>query len=162
MGGPEPPIADEPDPFDAFETFAETIAFIYKKLGGKFLREFLAEDPNKPINERSSRQFWQRQADELNAVGLHKVAAIVADRAKRAPHELDQCPYPDTPEKATSRRAWFYSKRQKYGLCPWCGSDKKPDRVCNNGETCVERMENAIARSPPQNLAQMINNGWRR
>src|SRR5262249_36262200 len=151
---------EEPDPFDVFETYAEKLAFVYKKYGGKFLREALAEDPNKPINERSSREFWQRHVDELTAMGLHKAARIVAERAKKAPRELDQCPSPaDVPEKATARRAWLFSKRQNYGLCPWCGSDRSPERVCDNGEGCVERSNNLIARSPPKN-ARLINGKW--
>ena len=159
MGRPELPIAEEePSQFDVFETSAEIYAFVYKECGKRALHEVLRKAVK---GWRNQRQF-EEIAAELNAVGLRKVADIVLEYAAKAPHELDQCPYPDVPEKATSRRAWFYSVRQKYNLCPWCGSDKSPERVCDNGEGCVERMDNAIARSPPANLPRLITKGSRR
>jgi hypothetical protein len=114
MGGLEPSIAEEePNPFDCFESCAELLAFIHKTLGTKFVRECFSNDLAKPLEARTNREFLEDQGDELNRVGLHKLAKIVLEYAAKAPSRYDLvfCRYePGT----ASYRDWVRRARRKW------------------------------------------------
>ena len=92
---PEGLPADEPDPFDLFQSAGAVAAFIWNKAGEAGLRDLLGRDVNgKPLN----REWIEGIASELQAVGMLRAAAIVSEIASQKPSELDvatYCPYPD-------------------------------------------------------------------
>src|SRR5215510_2593265 len=138
---------DESNIFDQFESFAEILAFIYSRHGGgPAMRELLdlnaAKDADKDKSELSfRREYLWNVADELESVGLKQAAAIVAEYAQQAPHELECCPYPENSHNA---KAWYMSRWQKYGLCAYCGNDPHDGFVCTNGQTCVQRQHESL------------------
>jgi hypothetical protein len=110
---PDDPHA--PDPFDAFETTSEILAFVYKHEGAKGLRELFAMLPDRtpPL---FSRECLQEEAADLRYMRLPKVAAVVEEFADRFPSELDPdvfCTWtekPDTPAMVEHWR-WYVRRR---------------------------------------------------
>jgi hypothetical protein len=65
-------------PLDVFESASEIAAFVYAKFGGSALRQaFETADVDQ--------EFLDRAAEELAAIGLGKVAAIVSSIAADKP-----------------------------------------------------------------------------
>jgi hypothetical protein len=85
--------------FDAFETAAEIMAFVFHKTGEDGLRQCLSKG-------KSHREFLEDTAYELEAVGLPKAAAIVAEFAAISPSEADGCPHE---EGTANYKSWHCS-----------------------------------------------------
>jgi hypothetical protein len=84
------------DGLDGFDSPAGVMAYIYSKEGAEGLRQLLEMAP-------SDRESLERDAEELKAVGLPDVAAIVAEFAVGLPPEAN----PFDPETdAANWRDW--------------------------------------------------------
>jgi hypothetical protein len=132
-------------------TWGQLFAWYKNQHGLPFVRGLLDYMASKPVpaelwkrtfEERCehiyTRESFTEAAAELRSVGLTKLATLVQQAGDKRPREIDLCPYePGT----TNAKAWYFREYQKLGLCPWCGSDKSPEAVCDNGERCVTRWE---------------------
>jgi hypothetical protein len=86
---------EQEDPFAVFQSAAEIIGFVHHKLKDAGLRELLAMLEGKDM----SREFLKDAALELDAAGLKKPAAIVAEAAGQFPPEISLNPHaPNSPE----------------------------------------------------------------
>jgi hypothetical protein len=97
----------EADPFDAFETTAAIMGYIFNKFGADGLQELLA------LIEHSQEGLW-RDAEMLADAGLEEAADIVAAVAETAPSErVLHCPF--DPQDHCNYESWqaSYQRRQK-------------------------------------------------
>jgi hypothetical protein len=90
MAKPETlPDENGPDPFENFESVGAICAFLYKQCGADGVREALT------MVDGFHREFLEDAAEELEQVGLGKVAAIVSEAAVKLPAKADEkCPFP--------------------------------------------------------------------
>jgi hypothetical protein len=84
--------------FDLFETVPPLLAFIHKHVGADGLRQLLAME-----TKGHTKENLRGYADELRAMKLTEPARIVRAAAKRAPSEMDLCPWP---AGSANARAW--------------------------------------------------------
>ncbi len=100
--------AEEPSPFDAFDSISEVCGFLYKLQGEEGLREcfdrLLARDEYRRFGPY--REELEQIAVELATVGLNKAADIIAEYAANAPLEIETCPYEPGSANATQ---WYQS-----------------------------------------------------
>jgi len=144
-------------PLDGLTSLARHFAWHARKRGIDFVRELLNEIASGPVpaelwlltpeerNRIFTRETLEKAATELQSIGLKQLAKIVHEHAADRPRELGLCPHPPNTAGA---RAWLFRERQKVGLCPWCGSDKSPAMICDNGEPCLIRWRSVLARTP--------------
>ena len=100
---PEILPAEEPSPFDVFESTTELAAFVFAKYGADGLRQVLEASGQ-------DRESLESDATELEEVGLGKVAAIVLAVAANKPSSEDRCPYEPG---STNARAWYASRARQ-------------------------------------------------
>jgi hypothetical protein len=98
---------EDPNPFDSFDSAASIMAFCRLHFGEDGLRGLLA------LIE-ADHESLERDAQELEAIGLPKVAAIVSEAAVQAPSELERCPY--SPEDRCNYQSWMasYERRVRF------------------------------------------------
>jgi hypothetical protein len=90
-----------PDPMEAFKTTASIMAFVYAQCGVVGLRELLSLID-------CDQETLLRDAEELKAVGLPVVEAIVREVAATAPSARElYCPY--EPEDRANYQSWQQS-----------------------------------------------------
>jgi hypothetical protein len=157
-------IAEETNPhlkrYEQLESNAQLCAYFAKENGVDVFREFLrvTARPVPPrfweLSDEEKRRIYTREdyleiAGELRARGLKKLARIVAEHAVTRLRHIDLCPYPPG---STGERSWLWMERQHAHLCPWCGQDRSPGMICDNGETCETRWQNLSARTPRPNV----------
>jgi single-stranded DNA-specific DHH superfamily exonuclease len=70
----------EDDPFESFDSAASIMAFYHLHFGEEGLRELLAM-----MGAVADREYLEREARELAAIGLADVAAIVSEAAIQTP-----------------------------------------------------------------------------
>lgn len=142
-------IAEHKDPFEQFESVAELLAYWARKYGEQGFRELLtqlvgelmpAKAPwlltSEERNGITTTEQLEKYASDLESHGLRTLATIVRQHGADRPSQLQLCPY--APGTANAR-AWYFREYQKLGLCPWCGSDKSPEAICDNGDPCLVR-----------------------
>jgi hypothetical protein len=130
-------------------TWGQLFQWYRNEYGWDFVRGLLDYMASKPVaaelwkrtfEERCehiyTRESFMEAAAELRSVGLKRLAKLVQQAGDKRPREIDLCPYePGT----TNAKAWYFREYQKLGLCPWCGSDKSPEAICENGQRCRDR-----------------------
>jgi hypothetical protein len=94
------------NPFDDFEGGADIMAYIHRQYGDEGLRDLLAEI-------EADRESLERDAAELQAIGLPEVAAIVAEIAANTPEPT--CPFP---EGTANARDWLRRHSNAGGSVP--------------------------------------------
>jgi hypothetical protein len=100
------------DDLDGFDSTAGILAYIYSKEGAEGLRQLLEMAP-------SDRESLERDAEELKAVGLPEVTAIVLEFAEAIRSRADEvCPH-----FGTTYAAW--GRRFPYRNCP-CAQCRPP------------------------------------
>jgi hypothetical protein len=151
-----PSIAD--NPLDELESMAKLLAWHQRKYGWDFVREWLVDIANEPVPTElwkiktseqptiTTREFLMETAADLRSVGHRRLAKLTEQAAAKRPRKVDLCPYEPG---STNAKAWLWMARQKASLCPFCGGDRMiPELICDNGQTCRERWQNEIARTP--------------
>lgn len=99
-------IEQAADDLDGFDSSAGVMAYVYSKEGAEGLRALLA-------TLGAMRETLERDAAELQQVGLPDVAQIVLEAASDAPPEaIALCPY--DPEDRCNYQSWHaaYQRRQ--------------------------------------------------
>jgi hypothetical protein len=77
----------EPDPFDKADSPSAIMAYVFSKMGKDGLKALLSQ-------VEADKDSLERDAAELDAVGLAEVAAIVLEAAASAlPASVMHCPY---------------------------------------------------------------------
>jgi hypothetical protein len=90
MLNPTPIERDEPNPFDALETVAEILGFVWHDEGEAGLRQAL--DMFKNPEER--RESWLCAANQLCEAGMFPAADIVYEFGKQFPSGKPKNPHP--------------------------------------------------------------------
>ena len=96
-----------PDPMEAFKTTASVMAYIHQVAGPEGLNELLAMI-------EIDQERLEQDAEELRAIGLETVAAIVAAFAADAlPERVLHCPYAES--DTANFQSWqsAYDNRQQ-------------------------------------------------
>jgi hypothetical protein len=95
------------DPFRDF-TPPQLLAFTYKELGEEGLRRILNV-------EDTRREFLEKQVDELERIGLSRVAEIVKEIAAQMKYSWDasRCPWPEDYPYPVERRAWLENRERE-------------------------------------------------
>lgn len=84
------PQAPEPDPFAHANSPSAIMAYVFSKMGKDGLKALLSQ-------AETDKESLERDAAELDAVGLPEVAAIVLEAAAGAlPVHVMHCPYAET------------------------------------------------------------------
>jgi hypothetical protein len=114
-----PTNGEAPNPYEVFETIGELAAFVYRKEGVDGLRQLLHYDGDTRVT-RWSREQMLDVADELNAAGLRKAAAITAEIAATKPLMTDMVfcpylvpPYSETPGNQHNISCWLRAEQHR-------------------------------------------------
>jgi hypothetical protein len=113
MLAPNHPPDDEP----VFETLGARLAFVYHSEGAKGLRELLF---GLVESGKAPREVLGEAADELTALGITRVARLVAEAAVQCPSLTDmrfcpylQPPYTDDPTaNGANIRSWLFRRKR--------------------------------------------------
>jgi hypothetical protein len=98
----------EPDPFDKADSPSAIMAYVFSKAGKEGLIAILSQI-------ETDRETLERDAAELDAVGLPEVAAIVMEAAANAlPANVMHCPYSE--DDVHNYQSWqSYQRRHPLG-----------------------------------------------
>lgn len=96
----------EPDPFEKADSPSAILAYVFSKAGEEGLRELLT-------HIETDKESLERDAAELDAVGLPDVAAIVMEAAAGAlPASVMHCPYAETDTR--NYESWMAAYQRRH------------------------------------------------